>query len=443
METRRVGLIILIELMLPGWLLAGEPPSASTVDYSRDVKPILSNRCYDCHGALKHKAGLRLDTAALMRKGGDSGPAVVPGNSDREPDRRCGHRPGRLADASRERGLAPIGRGDRQAQGVDRARGRGPDRRAPAARSARPLGVPNTQAPEVPAAAALGPMATWVRNPIDAFLAAEHLEHGLQPRPAADPATLIRRVTLDLTGLVPESRGGPRLRGRSDRPSLRGDRRQTAGQPAVWRALGPALDGRLAVQRLGRLRRRGPREPASHLAVARLDRRIAQPRHALRPDDRRHAGRRRGRPLRHQTPPRHRFLGPQLVQVQPQRLAGGRRRAHRPRRFWASRSTAPSATTTSTTRSSRPTTTPSARSSSRTRSAPTAARPARHQQRPAWCGSSTVEPATPTFLFQRGDEKHPVKDKPLAPSVPKILQSQAKLARSSRCHCRPKPFIPA
>ena len=43
----------------------------------------------------------------------------------------------------------------------------------------------------------------WVRNPIDAFLAAEHHKRGLKARPAADPATLVRRVCLDLTGLAP------------------------------------------------------------------------------------------------------------------------------------------------------------------------------------------------------------------------------------------------
>ena len=51
------------------------------MDYVRDVKPLLSRRCYACHGALKQKAGLRLDTAARMRKGGDGGPAVVAGKS--------------------------------------------------------------------------------------------------------------------------------------------------------------------------------------------------------------------------------------------------------------------------------------------------------------------------------------------------------------------------
>src|SRR5262245_51373502 len=50
-------------------------------DYLKDIKPLFQKRCYACHGALKQKSGLRLDTAASVRRGGDGGPAVEPGNS--------------------------------------------------------------------------------------------------------------------------------------------------------------------------------------------------------------------------------------------------------------------------------------------------------------------------------------------------------------------------
>src|SRR6266511_15583 len=55
---------------------AGEP-----VDYLKEVKPILAGRCYACHGPLKQKAHLRLDTVASMRKGGERGAVVLPGNA--------------------------------------------------------------------------------------------------------------------------------------------------------------------------------------------------------------------------------------------------------------------------------------------------------------------------------------------------------------------------
>ena len=48
-------------------------------DYLRDVKPLLEHKCYACHGALKQQSGLRLDTAASLIKGGESGPTVTAG----------------------------------------------------------------------------------------------------------------------------------------------------------------------------------------------------------------------------------------------------------------------------------------------------------------------------------------------------------------------------
>ena len=48
-------------------------------DYLRQVKPVLAEKCFACHGALQQKGGLRLDTAQFVRDGGESGPAIVPG----------------------------------------------------------------------------------------------------------------------------------------------------------------------------------------------------------------------------------------------------------------------------------------------------------------------------------------------------------------------------
>ena len=49
------------------------------VDYLKQIKPMLRERCFACHGALKQEAKLRLDTAALAIKGGESGAAIKPG----------------------------------------------------------------------------------------------------------------------------------------------------------------------------------------------------------------------------------------------------------------------------------------------------------------------------------------------------------------------------
>src|SRR5262245_60068628 len=74
----RTSLPVAALLLLPLALPAGED-----VDYMRQVKPLLKERCYACHGPLKQRAKLRLDTAASLRKGGTSGPAVEPGMPQR------------------------------------------------------------------------------------------------------------------------------------------------------------------------------------------------------------------------------------------------------------------------------------------------------------------------------------------------------------------------
>src|SRR4051794_2693547 len=74
-------------LPLGGTLAPAAEPAAPTaaaadrVDFVRDVRPILAERCYSCHGQTKHKAGLRLDTKAGAMAGGDDGVAIVAGKS--------------------------------------------------------------------------------------------------------------------------------------------------------------------------------------------------------------------------------------------------------------------------------------------------------------------------------------------------------------------------
>ena len=55
---------------------------AAPADYIKDVKPILAEHCYRCHGASQQKSGMRADTAAFLRTGGDSGPSLVAGKAD-------------------------------------------------------------------------------------------------------------------------------------------------------------------------------------------------------------------------------------------------------------------------------------------------------------------------------------------------------------------------
>jgi mono/diheme cytochrome c family protein len=191
-------------LALPVWLfLAGFVSAADAVDYLRDVKPILAKHCYACHGADKQRSGLRLDTAAAALKGGNAGPAVVPGKSQvsrmiqavRGAD-DVAAMPPKGAKLTAEEIAALAAWID---QGAKFPAGEKPQTSTIAAKhwSFRP---PVRVAPPAVRDAA------WVRNPIDNFVLARLEKEGIRPSPQADRATLIRRASLDLLGLPPSPR---------------------------------------------------------------------------------------------------------------------------------------------------------------------------------------------------------------------------------------------
>ena len=71
-------IVSLLALTLPATRLQAD----GEVDYTRDVKPILSKHCALCHAATKPRGGLRLDSAARALGGAKSGPVIVPGHAD-------------------------------------------------------------------------------------------------------------------------------------------------------------------------------------------------------------------------------------------------------------------------------------------------------------------------------------------------------------------------
>jgi hypothetical protein len=176
-------------------LVAGEP---AAVDYLRDIKPLLAKRCYACHGVLKQKSGLRLDTAAAMKAGGDSGPAVEPGKVDESY---------LIAAVTGEAGFRMPPEGEPlSANEIEKLRAwidsgaESPADEAPQQDPTQHWSFRPPVRPEVPTSVS---DPAWLDNPIDAFLAAAHDRQGLTHRPPADKATLLRRVALDLTGLAP------------------------------------------------------------------------------------------------------------------------------------------------------------------------------------------------------------------------------------------------
>ncbi|MDB6071275.1 MAG: hypothetical protein JWL81_2446 [Verrucomicrobiales bacterium] len=198
----RHGMAMLAPLLV---LTAIQPTPAAPPDYTAQIKPLLRQRCYACHGALKQKADLRLDTWQSIVAGGKNGPVLTPGNPDKSPLLQ------RIVSTDMEDRMPPEHEGEpfTPAQAAlirdwiashptapDPAQD--PPESDPATHwSFRPLVRP----PIPPADAAT---AAWAKNPIDFFIARQHRLHGLTPVPEAPRETLIRRLYVDLIGLPPD-----------------------------------------------------------------------------------------------------------------------------------------------------------------------------------------------------------------------------------------------
>src|SRR5262245_45279759 len=79
LKVRTLSILFLL-IFLSASVAADEP-----IDYDKQIKPIFTARCKACHGVLKQEGGLRLDTGALARQGGDSGKVITPGKSAESP----------------------------------------------------------------------------------------------------------------------------------------------------------------------------------------------------------------------------------------------------------------------------------------------------------------------------------------------------------------------
>ncbi len=178
--------------------------------FEKNIRPILVERCYECHSAetQKIKGGLALDSKPALRKGGDRGPAVEPGHPDKsllidavrytDDDLKMPPK-GKLSD--REIGLlsqwVKMGAPDpRTAEAAARPKGRPPIDLDAGRKfwAFRPPTKPVT--PDVKDR-------DWARSDIDRFVLASLESKGIHPVAPADKRTLIRRATLDLTGLPP------------------------------------------------------------------------------------------------------------------------------------------------------------------------------------------------------------------------------------------------
>jgi len=165
---------------------------SAAVDYNSEIRPILSDQCYQCHGPDegKRKAKLRFDTREGMLRERDGRAAVVPGQ------------PGQSALLTRIRSTDPeeVMPPPESKKSLTEAQKALLERWiAEGAKWEKQWSLVPPRKPDLPAVTS--PEA--VRNPIDRFIQARLEAAGLQPSPSADKERLLRRVTMDLTGLPP------------------------------------------------------------------------------------------------------------------------------------------------------------------------------------------------------------------------------------------------
>lgn len=173
-------------------LIAIAPVSAKDIDFNRDVRPILASKCFHCHGPddAVRKAGLRLDLHSGAIKELKSGStAIVPGKPAqseliaRVTTTTSGVMPpvkmGKPLEAKEVAILK---------QWIEQG-----------AKYAAHWSYVKPVRPELPAVKTQG----WTVNPVDYFILARLEKDGLKPSPAADRFALLRRVSVDLTGLPP------------------------------------------------------------------------------------------------------------------------------------------------------------------------------------------------------------------------------------------------
>ena len=173
-------------------LMLGAASAAAPVEFNRDVRPILADVCFHCHGPDpgSRKAKLRLDTEAGFFAKREDGPTVVKGNAEKSPLYQ------RLITTDEDEVMPP----------------KKEHKDLKPAQIALIKEWINQGAPWQPHWSFVAPERgtppkvkneSWVKTPIDRFILAGLESKGLSPAPAADAYTLVRRVALDLTGLPP------------------------------------------------------------------------------------------------------------------------------------------------------------------------------------------------------------------------------------------------
>lgn len=189
-----------------------EPISAEQMHFfETEVRPLLAENCFSCHGADETKGGLRLDSKAALMQGGESGAAVVAGKPkesllieairyeslEMPPEGKLADEKIKILTRWVEMGAPFPGSDEGPAPRESRERFSQEDR---AWWAVQPVVKPTLPALTLESSDQAD---LWMKNPIDALIAAKMKSQGLSPAPDADRISLLRRVAFDLTGLPP------------------------------------------------------------------------------------------------------------------------------------------------------------------------------------------------------------------------------------------------
>ncbi len=187
----------IVRLALTGLLLAAFAQAADegSAFFDTEIQPLLQAKCAACHGAKLPTSGLSLGSRQALLEGGNRGASVVVGKPAESLLIQAVWQDGDLK-------MPPGGKLEPEEiakleKWVEMGLPWGET--ATSSEDEKHWSFQPIATPEVPAA----PQPELARNPIDHFIQAKLAEKGLQPSPEADRATLIRRVSLDLTGLLP------------------------------------------------------------------------------------------------------------------------------------------------------------------------------------------------------------------------------------------------
>src|SRR4051812_1476531 len=215
-STQLVGPLVV--LFASALCLADAPvpaPASASPDgvefFEKKVRPLLSEHCFQCHSAAAPKGikgGLSLDNREALLRGGDNGPAVVPGSADNSRLIRAVRWKDDKLQMPPKRALTP----DQVAVLEQWVAMGAPDPRVAAAAAPAPASAAMTleqaktfwafepvKDPPVPVVNNVA----WPKSAVDCFVLSKLEAKGLSPAPPADKRALIRRATFDLTGLPP------------------------------------------------------------------------------------------------------------------------------------------------------------------------------------------------------------------------------------------------